>query len=318
MSILLSDEELEALEGLPHLHRCLYIFGIRRYMDYQTGITGIKRKISYKSLSEEVYIEIRRGVKEDSTKSRDQVKRALIILEKNGLIERKSIVTKDEKQLILQCKLALTDESIQKKAAPWPPHSPALKAAPVENVKLTKNNYTVECGQVFESKSRLESRPTQNEKAAPHPLSVDLIRSDLRGQILNLLEQRQFSVTHLIHNKTRAMFDVLEEKKFTFEEIKEGIEHADAQLSARNERANNPWYYLDPILQKRKELEYAREKANRITEDSKDETNQPRATANATTAHTTRSRAGSGSERMAKWVKEQERLEALEEESEGN
>ncbi len=63
MGIHLNDEELLALTGLPDIHIRLYIFGIRRYMDYTNGVVGVKRRISYQSLSEVLYIEPIRGVK---------------------------------------------------------------------------------------------------------------------------------------------------------------------------------------------------------------------------------------------------------------
>ncbi|MDF2867711.1 MAG: hypothetical protein K0S11_1181 [Gammaproteobacteria bacterium] len=75
------------MEGLPCMHRCLYIFGIRRYMDYETGITGIKHGISWQSLREELYVEHHQGRVEHGSPSREPVRRAAEFLEKKGLIE---------------------------------------------------------------------------------------------------------------------------------------------------------------------------------------------------------------------------------------
>lgn len=198
MGLQLSDAELDALDGLPHLHRCLYIFGIRRYMDYATGIVGIKREISYNSLAQEIYVEPKRGVKTSSS-SRDQIKRALKILENKGLIKRQSVVTKDEKILILSCPLAMTDKSIQNKAAPWPPHSPALKAAPENESnkneeKIYKNSVLQDdCNDNKEYKSRPESRPDDFKKPARYPLSVNtkLNSTSARASFLSA-EENQF------------------------------------------------------------------------------------------------------------------------------
>jgi len=52
--ILLNENEFEAFEGLPHLAIVLYIKAMRPFMDYQTGITGWKRGISYQSMKEEL------------------------------------------------------------------------------------------------------------------------------------------------------------------------------------------------------------------------------------------------------------------------
>ena len=53
----LTSDELAALEGLPYVQQVLYFRGIKPYMDRKTGITGIKRRISYQSLCEALYIE---------------------------------------------------------------------------------------------------------------------------------------------------------------------------------------------------------------------------------------------------------------------
>lgn len=112
MPVLLSDEELEVLKEIPHLHMCLYVFGIRRHMDYKTGIVGIKRRISYQSLKEEIYVPPTRGRHTSKTvdASKTQIKRVLEFLEKNGLIKRHSKSGKEDKQLILTCLLAITDK----------------------------------------------------------------------------------------------------------------------------------------------------------------------------------------------------------------
>ena len=57
MDYRINQQERAALKGIPHLPRLLYLEGIRPYMDYGTGIVGIKRGISYQSLGEELYVE---------------------------------------------------------------------------------------------------------------------------------------------------------------------------------------------------------------------------------------------------------------------
>jgi hypothetical protein len=261
MPILLSDEELEALAGLPHLHRCLYIFGIRRYMDYQIGITGIKRKISYKSLAEDIYVNPRCGVSNTGSNSRDQIKRALIVLEETGLIKRKSIVTKDEKQLILECLLAQTDKSIQNKAAPLPPHSPALQAAPVEN---SKNPEKIDTEAVDKQESRPASRPAQNEKAARHPVSGKL-NNNRRQQFLDLFTGKRFPAAYLIDARTNHMLNLWESANITIDEAVEAIQHGDNEILSRQGRVTVPWYYQDIPFQLRNDLNHLQEKTNATT-----------------------------------------------------
>lgn len=112
MDMLINQDELAAMSGLPHIQQLAYLRGIRPYMDVKTGITGIKRRISYQSISEQLYIEPHQGIKSQSF-SRDQVRRAVSGLVREGMIE----VQSDGMQLILKCPLASRHYSVQNKAA---------------------------------------------------------------------------------------------------------------------------------------------------------------------------------------------------------
>lgn len=108
----ISLEELSALSGLPHLQQLLYLLGLRPYVDYKTALVGIKRGISYQSISEALYIEPHPGIKGGSP-SKDQLRRALKGLERAGLLEIQSL----DHKLIFKCLLVNTDYSVQNKAA---------------------------------------------------------------------------------------------------------------------------------------------------------------------------------------------------------
>ncbi|AMQ26631.1 hypothetical protein [Legionella pneumophila] len=127
MDFVINGEELEVMSGLPHIQQLTYLRGIRPYMDVKTGITGIKRRISYQSISEQLYIEPHQGVKNQSF-SRDQVRRAVSGLARVGIIEIQS----EGKQLILKCLLASRGFSVQNKAAINPPQK-AATIPPVSN-----------------------------------------------------------------------------------------------------------------------------------------------------------------------------------------
>lgn len=120
-----NDEEMSALEGLPLAARVLYLMGIRPFMDYSTGLVGVKRGISLKSLSEVLYVEPHKGMKEASY-SRDQVFRLIAWLEKAGLVEKRSI---ERERLVFFLGLANADKSEKKKAATYPQHTRNRKAA---------------------------------------------------------------------------------------------------------------------------------------------------------------------------------------------
>lgn len=107
--------ELEALSELPHIQRLTYLMGIRPYMDRETCIVGIKRRISYQSLRETLYVAPIPGVKTGSP-SQQQIKRAVKSLEREGLIGIQSTT----RHLILKCILAEGNQSFSKKADPRP------------------------------------------------------------------------------------------------------------------------------------------------------------------------------------------------------
>jgi hypothetical protein len=101
MDFIMNSKELDAMGGLPHAQQLAYLRGIRPYMDVKTGLVGIKRGISLQSIAEELYIEPHQGIKSQKY-SRAQIRRALMALERVGLISLQS----ENLQLILKCNLA--------------------------------------------------------------------------------------------------------------------------------------------------------------------------------------------------------------------
>lgn len=130
MDMLINHEELEALYGLPLSQQLVYLRGIRPYMDVKTGITGIKRGISYQSIAEQLHVEPHQGIKAERF-SRAQVRRAVDGLERSGLIESQS----QGRQLILKCPLATLDYYVQNKAVT----NPSQQAGTFKNFESTVN-----------------------------------------------------------------------------------------------------------------------------------------------------------------------------------
>jgi hypothetical protein len=302
MPVLLSDEELQALEGLPHLHRCLYIFGIRRYMDYSTGITGIKRKISYKSLSEEVYINPHQGMTDTKTKSIAQLKRAVKFLEKAGLIAVHSIVTKTEKQLILKCILASWDKSVQNKPVPNPYQSPVPKPAPeidsTESEEKLYKNSNLQHGAIATEKEEIRptSRTAQNEKPVPHPLSgkdtilnytippVDNFLTQAENKFLNLFTDLKLSLNLAGDLKAITAAKALVKAGVTIQEAREALE---TKLAAyKGDRTPHPSYYTQAILDYKRDLEAIKQSSEVNTH----ETNRPQRPVSESKADSRRNR----------------------------
>ncbi len=61
--IIINQRELSALSGLPHIQQLTYIQGIKPFVDYKTKLVGIRRGISYQSISEALYVEPHSGIK---------------------------------------------------------------------------------------------------------------------------------------------------------------------------------------------------------------------------------------------------------------
>ena len=95
---------------------------MRPYVDYQTGVAGIKRGISYQSLAEELYIEPHQGIQSGSP-GKEQIRRALKGLERAGIIRIQSFKWK----LVVHCVLVVADYSVPNKPDTNQPYQSAIK-----------------------------------------------------------------------------------------------------------------------------------------------------------------------------------------------
>lgn len=137
--LFVNTDELSALMGLPYIQQSAYLLGIRPYMDRNTFLVGVKRKISYQSLSDVLYVEPHQGFEHSGSPSRQQLRRIIYALERAGLVEIQSI----GKQLILKCLLANSDLSVQNKPDTNPTHQPNTNPNSKNNLKscgYDKNN----------------------------------------------------------------------------------------------------------------------------------------------------------------------------------
>ncbi|HAT6355223.1 Vir protein [Legionella pneumophila] len=130
--------ELDALREIPLMQRVVYLMGIRPYMDRKTFMVGIKRKISYQSLRETLYVAPIKGVK-TGCPSHQQMKRVIKSLARQGIIEIRSTT----KNLIVKCLLANPHEPIEIENKSQPETNPSKQAGqnqslPSENLKSIK------------------------------------------------------------------------------------------------------------------------------------------------------------------------------------
>jgi len=106
------DLEEAALQGLAWLAQIIYLRGLRRYMDYTTGLVGIARGISRRSLAETAYLEPEPGrhSKESGLPTPSAIRNSLKALEKAGLIEPRGT----DKRLVFFLPLASRGQSVKK------------------------------------------------------------------------------------------------------------------------------------------------------------------------------------------------------------
>ncbi|CDZ75799.1 hypothetical protein BN59_00057 [Legionella massiliensis] len=150
--------ELDALREIPLMQRVVYLMGIRPYMDRKTFMVGIKRKISYQSLRETLYVAPIKGVK-TGCPSHQQMKRVIKSLARQGIIEIRSTT----KNLIVKCLLANPHEPIELENKSKPESNPPTQAEqnqslPPENPKSMKTEKPTY------SKSDVKAQPSNNLK----------------------------------------------------------------------------------------------------------------------------------------------------------
>lgn len=113
MAILLNDDELFGMRGLPHAAFCLYV-AIRQAMDMATGMVGIRSMISWQALRESLYIEPGPNRQESGSIHLEKVRRLAALLEREGLV--KICSNSSNRQLIFKCILATHNKSVQNKS----------------------------------------------------------------------------------------------------------------------------------------------------------------------------------------------------------
>lgn len=148
--------ELDPLSEIPLMQRVVYLMGIRPYMDRKTFMVGIKRKISYQSLRETLYVAPIKGVK-TGCPSHQQIKRVIKSLERQGIIE----ICSTTKNLIVKCLLANPYEPVDIENESQLEKSPSpqveqIQPSPPENLKTGKPAYL--------SKSAFKAKPSSNLK----------------------------------------------------------------------------------------------------------------------------------------------------------
>lgn len=186
--MVITDDELGALQGLPLGAQVLYLRELRPRMDYATGTVGRAHRISWAGMRATLEVESRPGIAGEMP-SREQVRRLVGHLERVGLVVL--ISNMEGKQLIMRLPMAAYDDkamhvgeaavfeaseagmhySVRKKADRKPTISRPSKADRNQTDSKPSNNNGSGC---FDS-DEADRKPTVSHpsKADRHPVSVD-------------------------------------------------------------------------------------------------------------------------------------------------
>jgi hypothetical protein len=261
MDFILNTEELALLYGLPHIQQLAYLRGIRPYMDVKTGLVGIKRRISYQSISEQLYVEPHQGIKSQSF-SRDQLRRAVFGLARAGVIT----VQSEGMQLILKCELATRDYSVQNKAAINQPQ----KATTNQHEKILVNTEVFGAG--------YSKADTAESQKAAIPLKED-------NYIYLLSQFEQFWSLYpekKSRNKAQAAFEQLNPNASLFRQLMEALKNQINHVEAMKLSGMwvPPWKYPanwleqrcweDELMEVKQERKYEKHRDNHQHEPTKD------------------------------------------------
>lgn len=130
-----NDEEDEALDYLPHVDQVIYLRGIRRRMDFRTGVAGESAPISYTWLSQLVEVHSAQGSHRESERgmTKSALRASFARLEAAGLVKRVSEAS--GRGLIFRCLLADRGNLSAGGATPERPLSDPIRATPCASGK---------------------------------------------------------------------------------------------------------------------------------------------------------------------------------------
>lgn len=266
----INDDERSALAGLPHLSRLIYVFGLRPYMNFATGIVGAPpRGVSWKSLAEELHVEPHPGIA-GGDPSEKELRRALVWLQKGGLLSDNMA----ERKLVFRLLLADSDWSVSKKVG----SKRADEAGREVGIKLAvvKPFSGAGCGQPQELEAGRELAGEVPLEAGTPPVSanhtVPLAREadgvpESAGQWAQFfIRQRRFQLHVVQTPKTMPLFAQWAERGITTHQMLTAMEAAEVKLGAV---PDTPLYYrnfLEQLLletQRLAEQELRDERAHR-------------------------------------------------------
>lgn len=163
--LLLTDAELNILQGEPHYFLSLYV-AIKRYMDWETGITGLKRRISESYLREVLEVNAKNG-RTTSIASRGMIRHGIESLLKLGLLQ-------ERQSFVFFLPYAMTQKSVQKRYN---------QGTTKGTTKKHKNNQLNNQG-ILDLSTEGETKVFKRYNP-PHYISKDIYNNCWKGQEMN-------------------------------------------------------------------------------------------------------------------------------------
>lgn len=258
MHIRLNQKELDALEGLPHLARCLYILAIKPRMNWQTLVAGENPKISWSGLAEWLYVEPHSGI-ESGSPSRSKLRRSLEWLAKAGLIVKQS----KDRQLVFYCPLAKEDKFTQKQADTKPTEEVAQNNSPsnpdISSLSEVKEN-------ISDAEKIKHADTHLIELVSEDNTTFQDLNSTLEGELINQSPEVvddwvriftslfEFPKASVLTIKVLALFQHWCDNKVALETVQNAVKAADQLLG---EKPKSPVFYQNYVrrlLQTQSEL----------------------------------------------------------------
>lgn len=242
-----NDDEDLALQGLRPATQIIYLRGLRKYMDFKTGIVGVSRKVCYPGLIEVCEFKPDRGSRLQRQRlTKDGARAAIKELERAGLVVNLS--QKGVMMLVLKLPLATSDYSVSVRNPTGTPQEPHSKEPREDNVE----SLSVSRGEVGSGHSSTPLEPHRNPIGMNpiHPLSVNnctvLAHSGSEifktpGQWVEFfVNELKFQIRTAQTAKTMPMFRSWCDQGVSVNQVRDAVESGDATLGRR---PDTPMYY---------------------------------------------------------------------------
>lgn len=245
----INEDEREALRGLPMLAREIYVFGLRPFMDYASGVVGVKRGVSWKSIAEELYVEPHQGIK-GGEPTEKELRRALTWLQKAGLLSPNQA----ERRLVFELQLATRDQSARNKVgSKWADEAGREAGRP--KASNDAGLMGKEGGEVGGGESRKVGTPPESgNHTVPLPRATDAQPATAGQWCQFFIRERRFQLHVVQTPKTMPLFASWVERGVTADQVRTAMEIAEAKLG---NVPDSPMYYrnfLDQLLLEHQQL----------------------------------------------------------------